>query len=60
MIMKALKRLSVAFVLLAGLGIGMASCSEDAYYEEPVQPLPPWPENPIQDVPSQPPVIDPR
>ena len=60
--MKALKKLSVAFVLLAGLGIGMASCSDDVYYEGPdkEKPLPPWPEHPIGGEPSQPPIIDPR
>lgn len=39
--MKTLKKLAAAFVVLAALGVSFASCSEDAYYEEPVQPLPP-------------------
>ncbi|MDX8340443.1 hypothetical protein SLH46_14670 [Draconibacterium sp. IB214405] len=39
--MKTLKKLAVAFVLIAGLGMSLASCNEDAYYEDPVQPLPP-------------------
>lgn len=39
--MKALKKLAVAFVVLVVMGATFASCSEDYYYEEPVQPLPP-------------------
>ena len=34
--MKTLKRLAVAFVLVAGLGMAFASCSESAYYDDPV------------------------
>nr|WP_321353739.1 hypothetical protein [uncultured Draconibacterium sp.] len=55
--MKKLKRLAVAFVLIAGVGFGMASCSDDYYYEEPVQPLPPSAENPMvpgTDYPTKP------
>ena len=40
-VMKTFKKLAVAFVVVAGLGLTFASCAEDAYYEEPVQPLPP-------------------
>ncbi len=50
--MKTLKKLAVAFVVVVGLGITFASCSEDVYYEEPVQPLPPTVENPIAVVPT--------
>lgn len=50
--MKALKKLAVGFVVVAGLGLAFASCSEDAYYEDPVQPLPPVIENPVGVVPS--------
>ncbi|WP_346857318.1 hypothetical protein [uncultured Draconibacterium sp.] len=38
--MKNLKRLAVAFVLLAGIGVGMASCSDDNYYEGPEKEIP--------------------
>ncbi|MCY1722989.1 hypothetical protein OU798_21760 [Prolixibacteraceae bacterium Z1-6] len=33
--MKTFKKLAVAFMLVAGLGLGFASCSDDAIYEEP-------------------------
>ena len=39
--MKTVKKLVVTFVVVAGFGLTFASCAEDAYYEEPVQPLPP-------------------
>lgn len=48
--MKTLKRLAVAFVVVAALGF--VSCSEDTYYEDPVQPVPPTIENPIAVVPT--------
>ncbi|WP_347838566.1 hypothetical protein [uncultured Draconibacterium sp.] len=52
--MKNLKRLAVAFVLLAGIGVTMASCSDDYYYEEPnVSP-------PIEVSPEQPPIVNPE
>lgn len=50
--MRNLKRLAVAFVLIAGVGFGMASCTDDYYYEEPVQPLPPSVEHPIAPTPD--------
>ena len=34
--MKTLKRLAVAIVLVAGLGMAFTSCSESAYYDDPV------------------------
>ncbi len=51
--MKNLKRLAVAFVLLAGIGVGMASCSDDYYYDEPekIKPLP-GPEYPTKPGPD--------
>jgi hypothetical protein len=39
--MKTLKKLAAAFVVLVAMALTFASCSEDAYYEDPVQPLPP-------------------
>ena len=50
--MKTLKKVTVAFVLFAIMGVGFVSCSEDTYYEEPIQPLPPTVENPISVVPD--------
>ena len=52
--MKKLKRLAVAFGLFAGIGVGMASCSDDYYYEEPekIKPLPPTMELPIAPTPD--------
>ncbi len=52
--MKKLKRLAVAFVLLAGIGVGMASCSDDYYYEEPekIKPLPPGTDYPTKPGPE--------
>ena len=38
--MKKLKRLAVAFVLLAGVGVAMTSCSDDYYYEGPEKEIP--------------------
>lgn len=35
------KKVAIALVMLVGMGVAFASCSEDAYYEDPVQPLPP-------------------
>ncbi|WP_346854761.1 hypothetical protein [uncultured Draconibacterium sp.] len=51
--MKTLKRLAVAFVLVAGLGLGFTSCS-DEYYEEPGKeiPLPPGTDYPTKPGPS--------
>ena len=46
--MKTLKRLAVAFVLVAGLGMAFASCS-DNYYEDPGTPS-----NPIEQIPYNP------
>ncbi|MDX8340444.1 hypothetical protein SLH46_14675 [Draconibacterium sp. IB214405] len=34
--MKTLKKLAVAFVVLVAMGATFASCSEDPYFEEPV------------------------
>ena len=51
--MKTLKRLAVAFALFAGLGVVFASCSEDVYYEDPVNPIEQIPVNPIGPVPEQ-------
>ncbi|MCY1722990.1 hypothetical protein OU798_21765 [Prolixibacteraceae bacterium Z1-6] len=55
--MKTFKKLAVAFVV-GGLGLGFASCSDDAYYEEPekIKPLPPTVELPV--APVEPPVAD--
>lgn len=52
--MKNLKRLALAFVLIAGVGFGMASCSDDYYYEEPdkIVPLPPSSELPVAPTPD--------
>ena len=52
--MKKLKRLAVAFVLLAGIGVAMASCSDDIYYEDPL------PTPPIEVSPEQPPIVNPE
>ena len=52
--MKTLKRLAVAFVLVAGLGMAFASCSEDVYYEQPVNPIEQVPVNPIGPTPEHP------
>ncbi|WP_297091004.1 hypothetical protein [uncultured Draconibacterium sp.] len=49
--MKNLKRLAVAFVLVAGIGVTMASCSDDAYYEDPEKEIPMLPET---DYPTKP------
>ena len=51
--MKTLKRLAVAMVLVAGLGMAFTSCSESAYYEDPVNLPIAEPVNPIGPAPEQ-------
>ena len=38
--MKKLKRFALAALLLAGVGLGFASCSDDYYYEAPEKDIP--------------------